>query len=179
MLITNRLMLRTWQEEDLLPFAALNQDARVMQYFPECLNLEGTQKLLNLIAAHYRSYGYGLYAVTLKDTKEFIGYTGIYNPIFKAHFIPSVSIGWRLAAKHWGNGYATEAADAVLHEAFKRHGIKEIVAFCSANNLPSRRIMEKLGMIHSVAENFIHPDFAHAKGLSEYVLYRVSADDGC
>ena len=78
-------------------------------------------------------------------------------PGFEAHFTPCVEIGWRLAHEYWGNGYAPEGAMAFLDYGFNELGLREIVSFTSENNLNSRKVMEKMGMIHHSEEDFDHP----------------------
>ena len=70
--------------------------------------------------------------------------------------LPSVEIGWRLAAAHWGNGYAAEAARAALACAFDTLHLPEVVSFTAEDNQPSRRVMERIGM-HFDGETFLHP----------------------
>jgi len=103
----------------------------------------------------------------------FAGFTGLAVPRFEAHFTPCVEVGWRLAREHWGRGYATEAARAALADGFERLGLDEIVSFTAAGNLPSRRVMEKLGMKHDSADDFDHPSLAPGHPLRRHVLYRI------
>ena len=87
--------------------------------------------------------------------------------------MPAVEIGWRLAAEHWGHGYATEAARAVLAFGFERLGLPEIVSFTTTANVRSRRVMEKLGMRHSPDDDFMHPLIPDGHPLRPHVLYRL------
>ncbi len=85
---TDRLILRDWKESDLEPFAKLNADHRVMEYFPETL----TQKESNHLAARIRSklqeQGWGLWAIEVPDVADFVGFIGLAIPTFDAHFTP-------------------------------------------------------------------------------------------
>ena len=102
----------------------------------------------------------------------FIGFVGLAVPRFEAHFTPCVEIGWRVAADQWNRGYATEAACAVLKYGFEIIGLSEIVSFTVPINLPSRRVMEKIGMTHNSADDFDHPLIPEGHPLRRHVLYR-------
>jgi 3-dehydroquinate dehydratase/shikimate dehydrogenase len=173
MITTERLILRKWQSSDLGPFAAMNQDPLVMEYFPATLSIEETQAFISRIKRHFIQHGFGLWAVELKDSKEFIGFVGLSIPTFEAHFTPCVEIGWRLGSKYWGKGFAVEAAQAVLDKAFNQYGLTDIVSFTSERNLRSIRVMEKLGMTHNPEEDFDHPKLPQDHLLARHVLYRI------
>ena len=82
--------------------------------------------------------------------------------------------GWRLAAAHWGRGYATEAARAVLAHAWDAVGLDEVVSFTAAGNARSRAVMSRLGMKHDPAADFDHPRLPLGHPLRRHVLYRVA-----
>ncbi len=168
---TPRLILRRWREADLKPFAELNADVEVMRYFAEPLTLEQTNESFERIEASFEKNGFGFWAV--EANKKFIGLIGIAIPRVQLPFSPCVEIGWRLAKHAWGQGYATEGAKAVLEDGFNRLGLSEIVSFTAEINLPSRRIMEKIGMIRSEQENFLHPYLPKEHELAPHVLYRM------
>ena len=121
--------------------------------------------------------GYGLYAVEVKQSGAFVGYVGLARPNFEAHFTPAVEIGWRLARETWGQGYATEAARAVVDHAFGPLGLEALVSFTAEWNRPSRRVMEKIGMTHDPADDFRHQKLPADHKLSRHVLYRLSRAD--
>lgn len=171
---TARLTLRDWRDEDLAPFAALNADPRVMEYFPAPLSRAESDALASRIRAHLRS-GLGLWAVERNDTREFCGYVGLARPSFEAHFTPCTEIGWRLAYAHQGQGFATEAALACIRHAFENSALDEIVSFTATINRPSRRVMEKIGMLRDPREDFDHPRVADGSPLRRHVLYRLPA----
>lgn len=112
--------------------------------------------------------------VEISDTVGFAGFVGLAVPSFEAHFTPCVEVGWRLAVEHWGHGYATEAAKAVLAFGFEQVGLHEIVSFTVPENHPSRRVMERIGMTHDPADDFNHP--AVPDRLRRHVLYRISRE---
>ena len=82
----------------------------------------------------------------IKSTGEFLGYVGLHEIGFDADFTPGVEIGWRLAADYHNQGYATEAAKAVLSLA-KSAGIERLFSFTAKINAPSERVMQKIGMV--------------------------------
>jgi RimJ/RimL family protein N-acetyltransferase len=113
-----------------------------------------------------------LWAVEVKGGPAFIGYTGLGIPSFQAHFTPCVEIGWRLAFEHWGMGYATEAAKAVLNHA-SRDWILPRLAITVPNNRRSRALMERIGMTRDPNGDFDHPELPANHHLSRHVLYRI------
>lgn len=172
-ILTERLMLRNWQEEDLEPFAAINQDPRVMEYFPNILSIEEVAAFIAKTCAHIERHGFGFFACALRETNELIGFVGLNIPSFEASFTPCVEVGWRLAFKHWGKGYATEAARKSLQIGFEQYDLEEIVAFTVPQNLRSRHVMERIGMQHDPAGDFYHTRFPKEHPLSLHVLYRI------
>lgn len=173
-LTTDRLILRTWLESDSQPMFEINQDPKVMAYFPRLQSLETTQKFITHVCHHFELYGYTLYACTRKDSNEFIGFIGLQNVSFQEHFTPAVEIGWRLSSKHWGQGFATEGAQAVLDDAFQRLKLAEVVSFTAIKNTRSIRVMQKIGLQHPVEDNFNHPQLDEKSPLKQHVLYRLS-----
>jgi len=99
-LTTKHLILRTWQESDIQPMLEINQDRKVMEYFPGLQDLQATKQFIAKVNYHYDQHGYTLYACIKKDSKEFIGFVGLLIADFKAPFTPATEIGWRLSSKH-------------------------------------------------------------------------------
>jgi ribosomal-protein-alanine N-acetyltransferase len=176
-LTTARLRLRPWREEDLAPFAALNADPQVMEFFPKTLTRAESDALAGRIRDHFARHGFGLWAVEAPGIADFMGFVGIAVPSLEAHFTPCVEIGWRLAREHWGHGYATEAATAALAFGFGDRALEEIVAFTVPANIASRRVMGRLGMKRSPADDFEHPAIADGHALRSHVLYRLRRTD--
>ena len=176
---TERLILRTWEDKDIEPMAAIDQDPKVCEYLPGVGNRAATEAFIQRIIKHYHERGFSLYAVELKATHDpslkhagtgFIGFLGLMAPSFEAHFTPAVEIGWRLASKHWGKGYATEGAKAVLKYGFETIGLKEIVSFTVPANTRSIRVMEKIGMKRDLLGDFHHPRIPKDHPLSLHVF---------
>ncbi len=171
---TARLRLRRWRFEDRAAFAALNADPDVMRFMPRCLTPRESDAWMDRIAHEFERDGFGLWALERLDRAGLIGFTGLNRVPFDASFTPAVEIGWRLARRCWGQGYATEAAHAAAEAGFDRYGLGEIVAETTETNLPSRRVMQRLGMRHDAASSFDHPAYALDDPLSRHVLYRLA-----
>lgn len=171
---TARLRLRGWSEHDLPAFAALNADARVMEFFPQRLDRAESDALASRMQAHVVRHGFGLWAVDVTAVADFIGFVGLSVPSFHAQFPPCVEIGWRLSPDYWGRGYATEAARAALAFGFRDLALDEIVSFTVPANVRSRRVMERIGMTRSETDDFEHPGIPEGHPLRSHVLYRLS-----
>jgi ribosomal-protein-alanine N-acetyltransferase len=170
---TERLYLRRWRSEDREPFALLNADPCVMEHFPALLSRAESDARAQRIETHFREHGFGLWAVEIPGIASFAGFIGNSVPGFQAHFTPCIEIGWRLAAEHWNRGYATEGARAALDFAFQWLHTNEVFSFTVPANIRSRRVMEKIGMQHSVADDFDHPLLSEGHPLRRHVLYRI------
>jgi RimJ/RimL family protein N-acetyltransferase len=170
---TQRLILRRWLVTDLDPFASMNADSRVMEFFPSRLSRLESDALASRIQKHFDERGFGLWAVEIRDVAQFAGFIGLSTPRFDAHFTPCVEIGWRIAAEYWGCGYATEGALSVVRFAFQSLGLHEVVSMTTEMNLKSRRVMEKIGMSHAASDDFDHPLVPSGHRLARHVLYRL------
>jgi RimJ/RimL family protein N-acetyltransferase len=165
------LLLRQWRDADLLPFAALNADAEVMRYFPAPLTREQSDALAGTARKTIDARGWGLWAVEQIANGAFIGFVGLAEPHFDAHFTTAVEVGWRLGPAHWGHGYATEAAAAAVSFGFRQLGLDEIVSFTTVTNHRSQNVMRRLGMSHDRADDFDHPSIDGP--LRPHVLFRL------
>jgi RimJ/RimL family protein N-acetyltransferase len=171
-LSTERLGLRRWLDSDIKPFAEMNNDVDVMRFFPKILTDTETLEMVQRINLHFDKNGFGLFAVENKLTKEFIGFTGFAIPTFDAFFTPCVEIGWRYKKEVWGQGFATEAANACLKYGFDILEFDKIVSFTSILNVNSEKVMRRIGMAY-VAE-FEHPKVEHNSILRRHVLYQIN-----
>jgi RimJ/RimL family protein N-acetyltransferase len=145
---TGRLLLRRWRDDDFEPFAAMCGDPEVMRYIGSGATRTRAQAQAS-IEAYERGWeenGFGLFAVERLEDRRFLGFTGLSEPSFLPEIMPAVEIGWRLARQSWGNGYASEAAQAALDFGLRKRGLSEIVGVYQSENHASGRIMQKLGM---------------------------------
>jgi RimJ/RimL family protein N-acetyltransferase len=168
---TERLLLRQWRDDDFAPFAELNADPEVMRHFPRTLSRAESDTLAERQRTLIAERGWGLWAVEAPE--GFIGFVGLSEPRFEAHFTPAVEVGWRLARHGWRKGYATEAARAAVAYGFDELGLEEIVSFTFVGNDRSRGVMERLGMTRDEADDFDHPVLAEGDPLRRHVLYRL------
>lgn len=168
---TSRLLLRQWRPSDRAPFAALNADPRVMEFFPAPLTRVESDALADRCEAHIAERGWGVWAVERKATGEFIGFVGLHVPTAQLPFAPCTEVAWRLAFDHWGQGFATEAAREALRIGFEVLGLEEIVSFTAVSNRRSRAVMERLGMTES--GRFEHPSVPVGSPLREHCLVRL------
>lgn len=175
-LVTDRLVLRQWRDEDRAPFAAMNADPEVMRYFPAPFDRTQSDALLDRFISEWRE-GVSFHAVEEKATGRFVGFVGVGSIHPTIPIAPSVQVAWRLIRDVWGRGYAPEAARATIDLAFADEGLREVVAYTSTINAPSRRVMEKLGLDRAPERDFDHPALAAGDPLRRHVLYRISRAD--
>ena len=169
---TDRWILRTWKDTDLLPFSMMNQDPQVMEFFPAPLSDSETAALMQTIVSFMDQRGFGLFAAETKDTHEFMGFIGFNEPSFSSYFTPCIEIGWRPRSRFWSQGFATEGAKACLTHGFSNLGFDEVVAFTTKMNEKSIHVMKKLGMTYD--GEFEHPNLEAGHRLRTHVLYRIS-----
>ncbi|HHG8515334.1 TPA: GNAT family N-acetyltransferase [Legionella pneumophila] len=174
---TERLFLRTFQENDVGSLIAISQDEKVMQFFPTIPTREEIIAFIDRIITHQEEKNFSLYAAEIKNTGEMIGFVGLFTATLQAHFTPAIEIGWRLSSKHWNQGYATEAAKAVLDYAFRKLDLDEVVSFTSALNKPSIRVMQKIGLHTNSEDNFDNPKVPSGNPLMGHVLYRLKRSE--
>lgn len=174
---TERLIMRPWKEEDFDSFARLNADPRVMEFFPGVLTQEESDQFAKRICIAMKQQGWGLWAVSIPDVADFIGYIGLAPVNFVADFTPAVEVGWRLAYDFWNKGYATEGAQAAVKYGFETLQLDEIVSFTAIQNTRSQKVMEKIGMKHHPEDDFDHPKLAEGHWLRRHVLYRIKRNE--
>ena len=187
MIETDRLILRQWTDSDRAPFAEMNANPVVMEFFPSTLDEASSNEFVDKHSAAIESTGIGMFCAEEKATGAFVGYVGIYS--HSATPVPPLSsrasrdpvsncveIGWRLLPEFWGKGLATEAAIGVLKYAFETLGLEEIVSFTAVINERSSRVMERLHMKRDV-ETFEHPSVETGHALREHVNYRITREE--
>ncbi|CAN5314455.1 GNAT family N-acetyltransferase [soil metagenome] len=170
---TERLVLRTWETEDVEVYYRINQDQQVIQHLPGSLTIEQVQDFITRVNQQFNDIGYTLWVAEEKLSGRLMGFIGLDPPKWQAPFGPCVEVGWRLGSEYWNKGYATEGATAVLEYGFNQCGLKEIVSFTVPANLRSIRIMEKIGMQRDLQGDFAHPKLPPDHRLSQHVLYRI------
>ncbi len=170
-LLTERLVLRRWRPEDRAPFAAMNADAAVMEFLPAPLSRAQSDALAERADGLFDALGYGLWALELRATGEFVGFTGLAPMPEGVPGAGGVEVGWRLAQPFWGRGLATEAARAALRFGFENAGLSEVNSITAVINVRSRAVMERIGMRE--ADRFEHPRVPEGSPLRPHVRYTV------
>lgn len=169
---TGRLILRRWREEDRAPFAELNGDPETLVHFPSTLSRAESDALVDRIEARFERDGYGLWALEVRQTGEFIGFTGL-SPLGQGLPNPDgTEIGWRLARRAWHQGYATEAAIAARDVAFAGAGLPELWSTTAVLNTPSQAVMRRIGMTEAL--RFDHPRIPDRHPLRPHVMFHLA-----
>ena len=170
-ILTERLLLRRWRDEDREPFFEMCQDADVMRYLLPISNRTASDAFIDRLEGHFVANGFGMCAAARRDTGEFIGIIGLQIP--RVAITPELCIeaGWRLGRHAWGHGFVQEGAKAVMDAGFAQHGFDEIVAVTAIQNERSWRVMERMAMRRD-AETIAHPALAADHPLSEHFMYR-------
>ena len=146
---TERLLLREFLLSDVEGMFELESNPNVHTYLGNkpITHIDESLSYIEFVQQQYKDFGTGRWAVILKETNEFLGWSGI-------KFITTeinnhkdfYEIGYRFIEKHWGKGYATEAGKAFIDYAFKVMKAESLYAYANAGNENSRRILEKLGL---------------------------------
>ena len=175
---TERLRLRNWLESDRDLFHEINSDPEVMAFFPFRRDRGQSDALFDRIHQIIASSGFGFYALALAGTDEPIGFCGLARTDL-APQVPdgTVEVGWRLARRHWGKGYASEAATALLGYGFANRRLSEIVSFAVAGNHRSTAVMTRIGMSPDPSRDFDHPRIPQDQPhLVRHVFYAIDRD---
>jgi RimJ/RimL family protein N-acetyltransferase len=152
-----RLLLRPWRERDLPAVAAMNANPRVMEWAAEAADPRGERRVGE---AHQRPLRPPRVRPVGGEGARRGGFHWFRRPggaVVPGPLHACVEIGWRLAFEHWGRGYATERPRAALAFAFRELGLEQVVSFTVPQNVRSWRVMERIGMTRSPADDFDHP----------------------
>lgn len=168
---SDRLGFRSWQDADRTIFACMNIDSRVMEFFPKTLNAVESNALVERFEHQLEQKLYGLWALELKSTGQFIGFLGFNDTNFSSDFTPCVEIGWRLHPEYWGRGLASEGGRKCLDFGFSRFDFDRVYSFTAVENIRSQRVMAAIGM--KKIRHFMHPNIPADNHLAEHVLYGI------
>lgn len=176
---TDRLVMRPWTEGDREAHAAMNADPEVMEFFPSPMSRAESDAWFDRIQLRWAEHGFGLLAVD--DAVGFIGFIGLAVPRFTLpvphRADPPVEIGWRLARRAWGHGYASEGALACLAWALGPLSLPEVLSWTAEPNVRSRAVMERIGMHHDPTDVFLHPNLAADSPLRRHLVYRIEVEE--
>ncbi|HXB48458.1 MAG TPA: GNAT family protein [Streptosporangiaceae bacterium] len=169
---TGRLLMRRWRDSDRGPFAELNGDPETLKFFPATLDRAASDALVDRIEERFEQQGFGLWALEVTGTGEFIGFTGLSPLPDDVPGAGGMEIGWRLLRHAWHQGYATEAARAALAVAFDGAGLADIWSMTAVLNEPSQAVMRRIGLTE--VARFEHPRIAAGDPLRPHVTYRLT-----
>jgi ribosomal-protein-alanine N-acetyltransferase len=143
---TERLIFRRLTMDDLDELFALYHSPDVRKYYSEGIPsyAETRQELEWMLNTCYAKYGFGMWATIYKATDKFIGRCGLTPMDIEGH--EEIEVGYMLAREYWGQGLATEAAQAILQYGFDELKIPRLVCVINPGNEASSRVAEKIGM---------------------------------
>ena len=141
---TERLILREYTYDDFDALYEILSDEETMKHYPKPYDENGVKRWLDWSLDNYRKYGFGLWAIELKQTGEFIGDCGLTMQNIDGESLPE--IGYHINKKHWRKGYAREAARAVRDWAFNNAGFDSLYSYMTASNVPSFSTASSAGL---------------------------------
>ncbi|MGA8309223.1 MAG: GNAT family N-acetyltransferase [Terriglobales bacterium] len=141
---TERLLLREFVPEDVDALAAVLSDPETMRYYPAVLDRAGVAAWIDRNRRRYADAGHGLWAMILKSNGEVIGDCGLARQTVDD--VDEIEIGYHVRRDLWGQGYAPEVARACRDYGFERLSAKRLISLIRPENLPSRRVAEKIGL---------------------------------
>ncbi|MCX5151940.1 GNAT family N-acetyltransferase [Streptomyces sp. NPDC048550] len=170
---TPRLLLRRWTDDDLVPLSEINADPDVMRWIGDgsTLDLEQTAEEIERWEDEWDEEGFGLFAVELLASGELIGAVGLSVAQSPAQARDFVAVSWRLGRQYWGQGYASEAAQATLEFALQDRGLDRVIAVNRSGHEESENVIRKLGMVmdlDTTDPEHGHLIQIHSIDLSEY-----------
>ena len=144
MIETERLLLREYTMDDFAALYEIMSDAETMQHYPAPFDETRTRRWIEWNRENYSKYGFGLWAVVLRENNEFIGDCGITIQNIDGKLLPE--IGYHINKKYWKQGFASEAAQAVRDWAFENTNYQSLYSYCKYTNVASYKTAEAIGM---------------------------------
>ena len=174
---TERLHLRTWDEEDKFRFYDVMNTPAVMRWLGGLQDKSEWSAGYERLCAYERDFGFTFWIVEGKSDGEILGFCGLKraNAPGGEAFAGDVEIGWRLREEAWGQGYAKEAAIASLDLAFGRFDAPHVIAMTAAQNLPSQGLMKRLGMSRREEFDYIDERFPADSLVNPQIVYLIEA----
>lgn len=141
---TERLLLREFVAGDVDALAAVISDPETMRFYPKPYDRAGVESWIERNRRRYQDYGHGLWAMVLKSSGEVVGDCGLARQ--NVDGVDEIEIGYHVRRDLWGRGFAPEAAAACRDYGFERLRVERLIALIRPENLPSRRVAEKIGL---------------------------------
>jgi RimJ/RimL family protein N-acetyltransferase len=173
MIETDRLLLRSWRDDDLDPFAAMCADPRVMATLGPVMTRDETAALIERASGIERDLGHTFWAMERKADGQLIGWCGVKRGPEETPIAGVPELGWRLARDGWGQGYAREAAQATIDWSFANLPDDALWAITTVGNSRSWGLMERLGMTRRHDMDFDHPAVPGDSPLRPHVTYEL------
>ena len=169
---TERLDLRAFDDDDLDGLAEVFEKPEVWRFpYGRAFTRDDTRAFLDMQIEAWETCGFGSWVATHREDQRIIGYVGLSVPMFLPEILPAVEVGWRFDPAYWGQGLASEGARAALAEGFTTLGLEEITSIPQADNPPSARVCERIGM--HLDERVSIPA-NERRGELEALLYRIT-----
>lgn len=142
---TARLVLRPFDLADCEALFKITQEENIFRYFPTqgAWQMEKVERYINHQLAHWKKYGYGHWAVTMRETGQLMGWDGL-------EFLPDsneIEVGYLFSKQFWGKGFASEATKSIVKFGIENVGIQEIIGLTHPENIASQHVLEKSGLM--------------------------------
>jgi RimJ/RimL family protein N-acetyltransferase len=173
---SERLVMRSWREDDIAPFHAICSDPVVMATLGPAMSRDEVSALIERVSAIEAKYGHTFWALERRSDARLIGWCGVI-PGTAGPIEGKAEIGWRLASDCWGHGYASEAARAAIDWLFNNLPEDTAWAITSVGNTRSGAVMARLGMTYLPELDFDHPKLAEGDPLRRHVTYALTRAD--
>lgn len=176
---TSRLLLREVHESDAEAFFIMDSDPAVVRFvgIKPVESIENSREIIRFIQKQYADFGIARWSVVLKTTGECIGWAGLKRMLDSGvnNRPDFIDLGYRFQRRHWGKGYATEAARASLEYGFETLGFDEICSFADLDNFASQRVLEKIGMMRGERFLIYNPDLKNTADCVWFSAFRKRA----
>jgi RimJ/RimL family protein N-acetyltransferase len=174
MIETERLILRSYREDDRDAFADLNGHPEVGAWLSGPLSREESDALMDRVNGHIAEQGFGFWGAERKADGRLVGMIGLEVMGAGMPGEGAIELGWRLHPDAQGAGLATEGAAAARDWAFAKLDAEQVVAITAQTNLRSQAVMRKIGMVRDPAADFDHPRLPEGHPLRRHVFYSVA-----
>ncbi|MCG8352950.1 MAG: GNAT family N-acetyltransferase [Chloroflexales bacterium] len=141
---TERMTLRQMNMRDVANLRGIFSDPEAMRYYPGTKDDAETRRWIQWNLDSYAQHGIGLWIATLKDSEQFAGQCGLV--VQDVEGVVEIEIGYLFLRRLWGQGLATEAAQACRDYGFDQLGLTRLVSLIHVRNMASCRVAEKVGM---------------------------------